>query len=174
MLEQLPELIDPLLCAEKRRTFKGEIALSAFPRLIDALAETTGTVAFSMAFDKQGRMAVLEGHVGATLPLTCQNCLQTLAWPVAIEFKLGIVTSLDEANLLPEAYEPLIVGEDKIPLRDIIEEELLLSLPAFPKHTEGNCSSDKKRFNAVPEEPAAERRDNPFSVLAKLKNTGDS
>lgn len=174
MLEQLPELIDPLQCAEKRRSFKGEIALSALPRLVDALAETSGHVAFSLAFDKQGSRAVVEGHLCATLLLTCQNCLHSLAWPVEIDFHLGIVTSPDEANLLPEAYEPLLVGEDKIPLRDIVEEELLLSLPAFPKHTEGDCFH-KKRFKAtVPERAEAERSDNPFSVLAKLKNTGDS
>jgi uncharacterized protein len=189
MLEQLPEFIDPLQCAEKRREFKGAMALSTMPRLIGAVAEASGNASVSMAFAKQGSLAVLEGHLSAVLHLTCQNCLETFAWPVDTDFKLGIVTSPDEVLLLPDAFEPLLVGEDKTPLRDIIEEELLLAIPAFPKHTEGNCFIDKTRFAAVPEREGAARPDNaspgltagsglkpdnPFSVLAKLKPTGDS
>jgi uncharacterized protein len=175
MLEQLPEFIDPLQCAEKRREFKGEMALSAMPRLAGVLAETSGNADVSMSFDKRSSLSVLEGHVFAVLRLTCQNCLEAFDWPVDTDFKLGIVTSPDEANLLPDAFEPLLVGEDKTPLRDIIEEELLLSIPAFPKHSEGNCFINKIRFGAATSEREGRlRSDNPFSVLAKLKNTGDS
>lgn len=174
MSEQLPEFIDPLLCAEKRRAFKGDMALSALPRLADALADNAGTVAVSMAFEKRERLAVVEGHISSVLRLTCQNCLEAVDWPVDHDFKLGIVTSPDAAQLLPYSYEPLLVSEDKMPLRDIVEEELLLSLPAFPKHAESNCFINKNRLDAAPpHKEGLVRSDNPFSVLAKLKNTGD-
>jgi uncharacterized protein len=175
MLEQLPEFIDPLLCAEKRRSFKGQLAVSAMPRLADVLGDSTGSVAVAMAFDKQGRLAVMQGHLSAVLRLTCQNCLEIFDWPVDVDFNLGIVASDDEAGLLPENYEPLLVGVDKTSVKDIVEEELLLALPAFPKHTESNCSINKIRFGtASSEQEARVRSDNPFSVLAKLKNSGDS
>ena len=175
MLERLPEFIDPLLCAEKRRSFKGDLGLSSLPRLADVLADNAGNVAVTMAFDKQGRLAVMQGHLGAVLRLTCQNCLEVFDWPVDIDFSLGIVASEDEVNRLPEAYEPLLVGEDKISVKDIVEEELLLALPPFPKHTESNCSISKIRFEAESSsEETRARSDNPFSVLAKLKKSGDS
>ena len=175
MLEQLPELIDPLLCAEKRRSYKGELALSALPRLADVLGEKAGTVAFSMTFDKQGRLAVLQGHLCAVLRLVCQNCLEIFDWPVDVNFNLGIVASDEEAALLPDNFEPLLVSEDKTALKEIIEEELLLTLPAFPKHAESNCFIKKIRFDAAASDAEAySRPGSPFSVLAKLKNTGDS
>jgi uncharacterized protein len=175
MLEQLPEFIDPLLCAENRRTYKGEMALSAMPRLADVLGEKSGTVTFSMAFDKQGRLAVLKGHLSAVLRLVCQNCLDIFDWPVDIDFNLGIVESDEESALLPDAYEPLLVRERKTSFKEIIEEELLLTLPAFPKHAEGNCFINNIRFDAAASEGEVRSRSgNPFSVLAKLKNTGDS
>ncbi|MGR8933182.1 MAG: YceD family protein [Gammaproteobacteria bacterium] len=175
MLEQLPELVDPLLCAEKRRSFKGEVALSALPRLADVLADTVGMAAVTMAFDKRERLAVVEGHVSAVVRLICQNCLETFDWPVNHDFKLAIVASPEAVRLVADPYEPLIVSEDKIPLKDIVEEELLLLLPAFPRHAEGNCGINQIRCGAAGSEQNERlRSDNPFSVLAKLKNTGDS
>jgi uncharacterized protein len=95
-------------------------------------------------------------------------------WPIDCLIKLGVVTSIDQANRLPEDYEPLLVEEGKIPLKNIIEDEILLILPAFPKHPY-HCFVQKfGHINVVPlanDEQATP--ENPFSILAKLKNTGD-
>ncbi|MDD1605635.1 MAG: YceD family protein, partial [Methylococcaceae bacterium] len=88
--------------------------------------------------------------------------------------RLGIVSSIDQANRLPEDYDPLLVEQDSIPLRNLIEDELLLSLPTYPKH-QHSCfvsNSDNNKTNA-PARDSQSARENPFSILAKLKNTGD-
>jgi uncharacterized protein len=108
------------------------------------------------------------------LELECQNCLEAVDWPIDCTIKLGIVTSMDQADRLPEDYEPLMVEEEKILLKNIIEDEILLILPAFPKHQHA-CFVQKTDNNSVDplvndEQSSAE---NPFSILAKLKNTGD-
>ena len=173
MLDRLPELIEPLLFADRDRRLKGEILLSSFPRLTSILAEDSGSVAIELSFGRNGRSAWVQGTVEAVLRLKCQNCLGGLDWPVKSEFKLGIVTSIDEVKLLPDDYEPLLVGEEKIALNDIIEEELLLAVPAFPKH-DTKCfvyaqTEDEKSSESIEQSDT----NNPFSVLAKLKNTGD-
>lgn len=172
MLDRLPELIDPVLFAEKERKLKGEILLSSLPRLKDILAEASGSVTVELSFGRHGRSAWVRGEVEAVLKLVCQNCLEVLDWPVKSKFKLGIVTSIDEANLLPEDYEPLLLMEDKIALNDIIEEELMLSVPAFPKHKQ-ECFVYEKADDEKTSEENEQSGNNPFSVLAKLKNTGD-
>jgi uncharacterized protein len=67
-----------------------------------------------------------------------------------------------------------MIEEEKILLKNIIEDEILLNLPAFPKH-EHTCfvsKTDNDNLNTVVnDEPSPTR--NPFSILAKLKNTGD-
>ena len=174
MLDRLPEYIDPLHLADKRGALKGQIPLSSLDRLADMLADDTGAVAIDLFFGREGRLAKVEGHIKAVLALKCQNCLATIEWPVDCTIKLGVVTSIDQANRLPEDYEPLLVEEGKIPLKNIIEDEILLILPAFPKH-QHNCLAPKTDNNNAAsieyDEPTSP--ENPFSILAKLKHTGD-
>jgi uncharacterized protein len=87
---------------------------------------------------------------------------------------LGIVTSIDQANRLPEGYEPLLVEEGKIPLKNIIEDEILLILPTFPKH-QPSClvpNTDNNNVDSLVNDESSSP-ENPFSILAKLKHTGD-
>ena len=174
MLDRLPEYIDPVHLADKRGELKGQIPLKNLDRLAKMLINDSGTVAVDLFFGREGRLAKVEGHIKAVLELECQNCLEAVDWPIDCTIKLGIVTSMDQADRLPEDYEPLMVEEEKILLKNIIEDEILLILPAFPKHQHA-CFVQKTDNNSVDplvndEQSSAE---NPFSILAKLKNTGD-
>ncbi len=174
MLARLPEFIDPLHLADKRGELKGQIPVSSLDRLADLLFSDTGVVAVDLFFGREGRLAKVEGQIETVLELKCQNCLQAVQWPVKSSIKLGIVTSIDQADRLPEDYEPLLVDEGKTLLKNIIEDELLLILPTFPKHSHnclGQKPSNKQAEFLLNEQPSA--TENPFSILAKLKNTGD-
>jgi uncharacterized protein len=173
MSDRLPEYIDPLHLADKRGALKGQIPLKSLDRLAEMLTDDTGMVAVDLFLGREGRLAKIEGRIQAVLALKCQNCLEAVEWPIDCIIKLGIVTSMDQANRLPEEYEPLLVEDEKILLKNIIEDEILLVLPAFPKHqhrcfkpTHGNNNTNSLT-NDEPSSP------NPFSILAKLKNTGD-
>ncbi len=174
MLARLPEFIDPLHLADKRGELKGQLPVSGLDRLADLLFSDTGTIAVDLFFGREGRLAKIEGQIEAVLELKCQNCLQAVQWPVKSSIKLGIVTSIDQADRLPEDYEPLLVDEGKTLLKNIIEDELLLILPTFPKH-QHNCLGQKpsnKQADFLLNEQQSPT-ENPFSILAKLKNTGD-
>ncbi|MFZ2312991.1 MAG: YceD family protein [Methylobacter sp.] len=174
MLDRLPEYIDPLHLADTRGELKGQIPLSNLDRLADILFNDEGTISVDLFFGREGRLAKIEGKIETVLQLKCQNCLEAVEWPVSNEVKLGIVTSIDQANRLPEDYEPLLVEEGKIPLKGIVEDELLLVIPAFPKH-QHNCLApnldNKKSDSLLINEQSP--KENPFSILAKLKNIGD-
>ena len=116
MLDRLPELIDPLSFADKRSELIGQIDLSSLDRLAEMLADNSGTVAVKLVFGREGRLATIEGRITASLAVQCQNCLEVMYWPVDCKIKLAIVSSLDEADKLPEDYEPLLVRDKKIPL----------------------------------------------------------
>lgn len=174
MLDRLPEYIDPLHLADKRGSLKGQIPIKSLDRLAEMLVNDTGTISVDLFFGREGRLAKVEGHIETVLELECQNCLKAVKWPIDCTIKLGVVTSIDQANRLPEDYEPLLVEEGKIPLKNIIEDEILLILPAFPKH-QHNCFVPKFDNNNVVSLVSDEQSslENPFSILAKLKNTGD-
>ncbi len=174
MLTRLPEYIDPLHLADKRGELKGQIPVSSLDRLADILFSDVGHVVVDLYFGREGRLAKIEGQIEADLALKCQNCLQAVEFTVKNFIKLGIVTSIDQADRLPEDYEPLLVGEEKILLKNIIEDELLLILPAFPKH-QHNCLTNKLVNNKVDFSLNEQQspNENPFSILAKFKKTGD-
>lgn len=177
MVERLPEFIDPLHLAEKRAELKGQLFLSGLDRLSDLLYDDSGVVAVDLSFSREGRLATMEGRIYAKLDLVCQNCAQRLGLTVHSHFKLGVVNTISQADRLPANYEPLLCEEgQKLPLKDIVEDELLLALPAFPKHEHPCFASEYMTDKAVLSEECSSdgSTENPFAILAKLKNTGDT
>jgi uncharacterized protein len=175
MLYRLPEFIDPLHLADKQGEIKGQIAVSDLDRLGDLLISDTEAVTVALYFGREGRIPFIEGRIQAVLQLQCQNCLQAVTWPVDSTFKLGIVTTIEQVNRLPESFEPLLVTEAAVRLKDIIEDELLLTLPDYPKH-QHNClalHTEIKHSDVSPKTEQSHKK-NPFSILANLKNTGES
>jgi uncharacterized protein len=174
MLERLPEYIDPLQLADRQGVLKGQLALSDLPRLVDVLFSDDGCVAIELFFSREGRWATVEGRIEANLAVKCQNCLQAVELSIHHTVKLGVVTSIELVNRLPEAYEPLLLEEEKILLKELVEDELLLSLPDYPKH-EYPCLTESVQTEKTDSLVNKKRvfPEHPFSILANLKKTGD-
>ncbi len=175
MLDRLPQYIDPLLLADKRGSIKGQITIKNFDRLADILHDDAGTVAVDLFFGRAGRLAFCEGDIQAVLALKCQNCLGSVPWPISSSVKLGIIGSIDQADKLPEDYEPLLINEEgHVLLKDLIEDELLLLLPSFPKHEQ--CCFLSNTDSSKPDDLTdnSPLSTNPFSILANFKKSGDS
>ena len=120
--------------------------------------------------DAQRRPSVLV-RVRAELALQCQRCLDTMIHRVDSETRLVVVRGPDEAERLADDVEPLLVEGDRMAPRSLLEDELLLAIPAAPKHRPEDC---KVRLDAV--NPSAGQRsgpettepdaEHPFAVLA--------
>ena len=162
MFERLPERFDPFEYVDKKRRIRGLLPLAVMDRVGDALSSRQGKVRIELEFMREGRWAVLSGRVEADLVLRCQCCLENLDWPVRSEVHLGVVRSIDEANLLPEELEPLLVEAGcRVVLLDLVQDELLLAVPVIPQHRD--C---KAPGSAMPSHSEL----HPFAVLAQLKN----
>ncbi len=77
---------------------------------------------------------------------------------------------MDQADNLPEIYEPIEVNEfGEVNLLDMIEDGFIIELPLVPMHSEEHCevSVSEQVFGELPEELA--KKPNPFAVLANLK-----
>jgi len=175
MFTRLPNLIDPILLAERHAELSGQLPIAYFDRLADLLADKQGSVEVNLIFSKEGNLAKIDGHIAVAVALVCQRCLKSLPWQVNKEIKLGVINSLAQVNKLPEGYEPLLLtGEDKIPIKTIVEDELLLSIPDAPKHDE-DCWTPEITGSKVAGEDKDARISarNPFSILADFKKTGE-
>lgn len=163
MFEHLPEFIDPLALVDKRRQFKGSLPLSKMSRLQDLLLSKDGEVRVELRFEKDGRIAAVLGNIAADVELQCQCCLGLIPWHVSSAVRLGVVMSIDEANILPESYEPLLLEGETILLADIVQDELLLAIPPIPQHSQCQLPMTS---NAV---ETSTKRKNPFALLSDLK-----
>lgn len=170
MSDRLPESIDPIQLADKQGIVKGCAPICKMVRLRELLSTDAGSIAVELNFRREGRLAFIEGQIEGVISPTCQNCLDAIEWPIKHALKLGIVTSIEQAARLPEDYEPLLLADEKILVNDLIEDELLLLLPTYPKHSQAcviggqvATPSDRDIQGATP------KRENPFSILAKLK-----
>ncbi|QPK61715.1 DUF177 domain-containing protein [Methylomonas sp. LL1] len=172
MSDKLPDLIDPLLFAERRSILSGAIKVAALGRLSDLVLADDGEVKVEVLFAKQGKQALISGSIKATLVLECQSCLQALSWPIDLSFKLGVVSSLQEAEKLEVDCEPLLFDGEKVSLNELIEDEILLALPDYPKHGY-DCIPRRSSTDAEFDGESRTKTNNPFSVLAKLKKTGE-
>jgi len=165
MLDCLPKHIEPIGLADAGRSFRGELAVSDFHRLAELLADRDGNLQIQIELHRDERcIRVLQGRVEGRIQLTCQRCLKPLGYELDLSFSLGIVNGEDEVAQLPDGYEPLLVDGDPLLTAEVIEDEILLAVPAVPVHREdARCDSEYQNHST----PV---RDNPFSVLEKLKH----
>lgn len=174
MSSRLPDLVDPWHLADLEKTFSGKVGLADLTRLCTALASSEGEVAFKLTFgrDEKGRVRI-EGSVQATLILECQRCLDDIQLPIESRLNLVVIETPTEANALPAECEPVQAEEGRIRLMDLVEDELLLSIPQAPMHERSQCSSalkDAVFLSGDPEQKNVTEKANPFAVLAKLKS----
>lgn len=164
MSDRFPDRIDPLFLIRAKQRFQGAFPLSKMARLKDVLFDTEGEANFDLSFQKEGKVPAVVGHVSANLTLQCQVCLKPTQWIIRRVVNLGVVASIDEASLLPESYEPLLSGNEKTTLTDIVEDELMLGLPLIPRHSA--CEMPV----ALTEDSGPKEK--PFAILAELRKTG--
>lgn len=173
-MSRVPDYLDPWRAAEQGRRLEGTIALAELPRVVDLLINPEGGGRFELEFFRDDkRRSCVRGRVTATLELRCQRCLGPLAFQVDATLLLGLVQGFDEAERLPEEYDPLIVEDDRVRPAELVEDELILALPQVPMHAPHEACADgamrQAPVDAPAGEPGEEEADNPFQVLVQLK-----
>lgn len=161
--------IDSLDFARNGHQISGELPVAKLPRLMDLLENPQGILRYSVrgVVDKQGN-PVLDVSVVGQCQLRCQRCLNSFDYPVRLHTRLLLrdqasLDALDDnvAGGKEEEFDS-ILADEHLNVLDLLEEEILLSLPIAPKHELGACQ-------VTDGEIAHREKINPFAILAKLK-----
>lgn len=172
LTSRLPSRIEPYRLAARGESLNGLMALDRFERLAAEVGPQSGDCQLwlDFAIDAQGRREI-RGRLKAELWLPCRRCLVPMPHCVTSEFLLGLVTSDTLAAELPQSHEPALVENEQLNLLELVEDELILSLPQVVYHDEAQCSVSRDQLSigeeAISNEPAPA---SPFEVLRQLKD----
>ena len=103
------------------------------------------------------------------LPLTCQRCLGPVEVAVAFDRKFRFVATEELAAIEDEeSEEDVLVISRNFNLADLVEDELLMTLPVAPKH-EVCPTPVKLQVADVDFVDKPDEKPSPFAVLQQLK-----
>jgi uncharacterized protein len=145
------------------------VPLAELPRLRAQLANVAGQVHGRVHFRRVANIPVAALMLEGTARLVCQRCLGAMEVGVEAAAEVGLVATEADVSRVPEELEPVLAPEGRISVGELVEEELLLTLPIVPRHAESDAC------NAVPADPLAQSKreeggetQKPFAQLAEL------
>ena len=174
MSNRFPDLADPWRYCDQGKTIEGKIALASFPRLAPLLVSDEGEADFLLVFGRgEDNKPLITSEVKSTLTIVCQRCLGGMELRVEERSSMVPVSGSLQAEQLPPELDPLLLEPGSmLSIRDLIEDELLLAIPAAPRHKPDECPVDLRSVCGEPPEGQEQSRpDNPFAALAALKNS---
>ena len=167
---KLPHQVEPVKSALKRSDYEGVIATKDMARLMGSVVSSDEWVEVKVQFEKDAQgLTVFHGTLDTAVVLLCQRCNEAFDCPLHVDFCFSPVQGQQAAEALPEAYDPVEVGDHgEVSLLQLFEDELILSLPIVPFHAEEVCTvtSDDMQFGEIEPE---QKQPNPFAVLKELK-----
>ena len=168
---KLPLTVDPVKDAQRRLDYSGIYTANQLARLAESVVNVLSDAQVTLSFyiDPQ-KLVVMKGQVQVDVESDCQRCGEPFKQTLECHFMYSPVANWDQADDLPEIYEPIEFNEfGEIDLLGAVEDELILALPLVPMHSSEHCevSVAEQVFGELPEELA--KKPNPFAVLANLK-----
>jgi uncharacterized protein len=167
----LPESANFLRQVELNRKIEGEYPLTSLLRLSEALLENDGVVKAKLEFGYSVGFACLKASVSADLVVKCQRCLKPMGQQVTGSFKFALVSSEDEYELVPEEFEPYLLEGEEQSIIDLVEDELLLSMPMVMTHEDACSAFMKEQGEQI---KAAREAAHPFAALKALRDDLDN
>lgn len=143
----------------------GELDARTLPRAADQLAEGADKAPIAWWItggrDAAGR-SLLTVRLDGAVPLVCQRCLQPFVATVAQATDLLLARDEAELARLDVEETEVVLANTMLDPRNVVEDELLLSLPLSPRHGEGECAAARRPM-------ADDGKPSPFAELAALK-----
>ncbi|MBL8199358.1 MAG: DUF177 domain-containing protein [Chromatiales bacterium] len=112
--------------------------------------------------------------VTGSVPLVCQRCLGLLEWPVSVDVRLTMVRDDQEAGVLAEPFDTVLLADGDLLPEQVVEDEVLAALPLAPKHADGTpCGIGADREGGRDANVKSGEMHRPMAGLADLLGRGD-
>ena len=165
-----PEPLDIDRLADGESNVDFSVPIAEMPRLRSRLAGAEGLVHGSVHFTRAAGLAVAELSVRGSAALQCQRCMQRMEIPIETSARVALIPNEADSSRVPdvrvpEDLEPMLAPGGRIRIRDIVEEELMLTLPIVPLHESTvECTGS----SAAPSVTHSHQTQRPFERLQEL------
>jgi len=133
-----PIEVDPWRFCRDAQSWEIQSDVAAFPRLAHEFTQGTLFCRVIGRTDQRGSLSLhvsIRGEVG----LTCQRCLGSMPYTVEVERTLYLARNEAELERLDALPDSDAIQAGALSLIDLVEDEVLLSLPLAAMHAEGEC-----------------------------------
>jgi len=134
-----PIEVDPWRFCSDGQSWETRSEVAAFPRLAHEFTQGTLFCRVVGRVDQRGSLS-LQLTVSGEVELTCQRCLGSMPYKVEVGRTLYLARNeaeMERLDALPDS-DAIQAGET-LNLVDLVEDEVLLSLPLATMHAEGEC-----------------------------------
>ena len=161
--DELPPANDAVLADEGRRV-ELAVPVKRLARIAAQLASDEGIAKANVELSREAGQIIAALEFEAGLTLRCQRCLGPMPQRLQGSSRVALVESEAAVAEVPPELETALAPAGRMALAELVEEELMLALPAAPRHAEGECPAARPeaRENEAPE---VQR---PFANLGEL------
>ena len=163
--------VDIFSVASNRQKINTTIALSEMPELKSLIINSEDVTPFSVEIEgTQGARGLPAAilTVKGRVQMRCTRCTQPVNIEIDREVPFLFVKSEAEANQIPieedEEWE-VVIGSEHMNVADWVQEEVILSLPSFPRHDD--CEAPQKSASSS-DFDESEEKPKPFANLRDL------
>ncbi|MEQ1438621.1 YceD family protein [Fontimonas sp. SYSU GA230001] len=166
----IPREVQASVAVAQEQRFQGELTIRSCERLREAvIADAAAALQVDIRADARSGWPRVHGRVSGRVDLECRRCGQRFAHPLDLALDLRLVRDEAEERAVLADAEPYCAVDDRLPVRELIEEEVLLALPMLPRCE--SCENDIANAPSAPQESSEEKPENPFAVLKRTLKT---
>ena len=162
--KQLPRKINFYNFAKKEVKLNGNYKISDLSRLSEISSNENDKVEVDLTFHiENGKTPCVEGIIKLKLVLDCQRCLDNLELDLRVTFRIAFTRNESQTDSLDDKFEIYLIGEEELDTKNLITDEILLSIPMAPSH-DFDCVLKTDKGDIV-----EEIRERPFDALKNIK-----
>ena len=175
--QPLPQQVTVRKLVESGAKLSGLVADVRLPRVVEVVQQISAKVEVDLHFgvDESNKM-IIGVEIHGAVDLACQRCLEPVTVPLIIATTLSAFAHDSDTRTSIRAHEPIVLDEGLLNNYNMLEEEILLSLPVVALHPKVSANVSDNEISLA-EHESIERRtarglNNPIAVLKTLTTEG--
>jgi len=128
-----PGVIDSLQFAREGGELHGVLGMDWAPRLVEMACKTAGIEYFLRGKLSSSGVPCLQIKASGSIETVCQRCLMPLALDLAVDIELQLC---EDPKVIATAEDDIdrLLADKALHVAQVIEDEVILSIPQVPKH----------------------------------------